>query len=106
MNNTADKLNSLRNELIELLGNDRVYCQPPANFKLTYPCIIFKRNSADTKFANNMPYNFDETFEVTIIDANPYSDLVRKMAFKFKHCRYSRHFTSDNLNHDVFIINY
>ena len=35
---------------------DNVYFQPPTNIKLEYPCIVYKRDFADTEFADDNPY--------------------------------------------------
>ena len=36
---------------------EHVYFQPPTNIKLEYPCIIYKRDFANTKFADDKPYD-------------------------------------------------
>ena len=36
---------------------EHVYFQPPTNVKLQYPCIIYKRDFAHTKFADDKPYD-------------------------------------------------
>lgn len=101
-----DRRLKLHEKLVETLGNDHVYFQPPENIRLNYPCIIYERYSGDSKFANNKTYQFTQAYEVTFIDQNP-DNLERysKDLFeKFEMVRYNRHFKADNLNHDVFII--
>lgn len=80
---------------------EHVYFQPPTNTKLIYPCIIYRRDDEDAKYAGNSLYNHTKRYQVTVIDQNPDSDLpdaVRKLPL----CSFDRHFTADNLNHDVF----
>lgn len=89
----------------QILGTRNVYFQPPESVKLKYPCIIYERTDADTKFANNFPYHYTQAYEVLVIDPNPDSELPSKIA-ALPMSRYARHFTSDSLNHDVFIIYY
>jgi len=101
----ASRLN-LQTDLENFLGSRNVYFQPPLSVQLKYPCIIYKRKTGDTKFANNMPYIFDKAYEVMIIDKNPDSNLIDKFAMTFPKSRFDRHFTTDNLNHDVFVIYY
>lgn len=96
----------LHEELCDLLGSRNVYYQPPETIKLKYPCIIYQRNSGDTQFANNEPYTFRVQYSVTIITKDPDSDLIEKMAMRFPMCRMDRHFTTQNLNHDNFMIYY
>lgn len=96
----------LHEELCDLLGSRNVYFQPPETVKLKYPCIIYERNTGDTQFANNMPYTFKVQYSVTIITKDPDTELIEKMAFRFPMCRMDRHFTTQNLNHDVFRLYY
>ena len=80
-----------------------VYYQPPSSVKLQYPCIIYERRSGDSEFADDIPYRFNYSFTVTYIDPNPDADIPEKIA-AFPMCKMDRCFTSDNLNHTVFII--
>jgi len=41
----------LQEVLESLLGSRNVYFQPPLNLKMNYPCIIYKRDDAETEFA-------------------------------------------------------
>lgn len=84
---------------------DNVYYQPPPSVKLKYPCIIYERRSGDTLYADNKPYRFDYSYTVTYIDPDPDSNVPFKIA-ELPMCKMDRCFTSDNLNHSVFIIYY
>ena len=55
--------------------------------------------------ANNKPYLCQTQYMVTVIDANPDSYLVSKMAL-LPLCDFQRHYTKDGLNHDVFNLYY
>lgn len=91
----------LQSLLEELLGTDKVYFQPPPSVVLTYPCIIYKRDFAQTQFADNVPYDRQLRYQVTVIDKNPDSELPAKVA-ALPMCLFDRFYTADNLNHDVF----
>jgi hypothetical protein len=93
----------LQTLLVSLLGSTDVYFQPPSTIQLTYPCIIYKRSDIKTKFANNSPYALKKEYTVTVIDKNPDSLIPDKVAL-LPECTFDRHFTADNLNHDVFTI--
>lgn len=80
---------------------DHVYFQPPENIKLEYPCIIYQRDSADTKFADNRPYRYKKRYQVMVIDQDPDSPIPDKVA-DLPTCVFERHYTADYLNHDVF----
>lgn len=95
----------LQNLLESILGSRNVYYQPPESIRIKYPAIIYSRNNIDNKFADNIVYIQNHTYQIIVIDANPDSEIIDKIS-KLPMCRYNRHYTSDNLNHDVFIINY
>jgi len=80
---------------------ENVYFQPPANVQMVYPCIVYKRDSADTKFADNRPYSYIQRYMVTVIDRNPDSDIPGMVA-KQPLCLFNRNYVADGLHHDVF----
>jgi hypothetical protein len=80
---------------------ENVYFQPPSNVQLKYPCIIYKRDFADTKFADDNPYNHTKRYQITIIDQDPDSDIPDKVA-SMPMSLFNRFYTADNLNHDVY----
>lgn len=97
---------ALQNELETLLGARRVYFQnPPSNIKLSYPCIIFERQTIHAKYACDNVYVTKYEYRVTVIDTDVDSIVADKMS-KFPTSKYIRHYTSDGLSHDVFKINY
>ena len=94
----------LQNILEEILGSRNVYFQPPENIKMKYPAIVYTRSDIKNTYADNEVYKQDNVYQITVIDTNPDSDIVKKIS-KLPMCRYNRNFKSDNLNHDVFVIN-
>lgn len=93
-------------EILEtLLGSHNVYFQPPSTVKIKYPCIIYARSAMDVVFADNYIYKFKQAYLVTVIDPNPDSDILEKMLL-LPFCRFVRHYTADNLNHDVYNVYY
>lgn len=95
----------LQNLLEFVLGSRNVYYQPPESVKIKYPAIIYRRNDIDNNFADDIVYMQNHTYQIIVIDADPDSEIVDRVS-KLPMCRYDRHYTSDNLNHDVFILNY
>lgn len=87
--------------LREVLGSDNVYFQPPTSVKMVYPAIVYKRQSIDAKFANNNLYGSVMGYMVSVIDPNPDSEIPRKI-LQLPMSSFSRHYTANNLNHDVF----
>lgn len=100
----ADRL-TLHEELVTILGSRHVYFQPPESIKLIYPAIVYERSDIRNTFANNETYNQSHHYRVTVIDKDPDSAIVDKMSL-FKTARFEKHFVSDGLNHDSFIVYY
>lgn len=86
--------------LLETFCN-HVYFQPPVNIRIEYPCIIYKRDFAATRYADNNPYNGTIRYLVTVIDKNPDSDIPKKVA-AMPLSLFNRFYTAESLNHDVF----
>lgn len=95
----------LQNLLEFVLGSRNVYYQPPESVKIKYPAIIYRRNDINNNFADDIVYMQNHTYQIIVIDADPDSEIVDRVS-KLPMCRYDRHYTSDNLNHDIFILNY
>lgn len=87
--------------LKSLVPGVMVYFQPPTNVSLQYPCIMYMKDGAKTEFADNNPHLFTQRYAVTVIDQDPDSIIPRLVA-ALPMCTFNRHFTADNLNHDVF----
>ena len=95
----------LQTRLEEILGSSNCYFQPPASLKMSYPAIRYKLNGIDNQNANNRAYILSRSYEVTVIDANPDSEIPDKV-LQLPMCRFNRHYTADNLNHYVFTLYY
>lgn len=95
---------SLEDEILEE-ARRHVYYQPPENFKMVYPCIVYERSGYDTKFANDKPYSNVKQYTITVIDKNVDSMISDKI-MELPLCSFDRHFNSEGLHHDVFRIYY
>jgi hypothetical protein len=83
----------------------KVYFQPPPSVQMEYPCIVYQRDAASTKFADNAPYTYAQRYQVTLIDRNPDSALLSAIK-DLPMCDYDRGFATEGLNHDVFVLYY
>lgn len=88
-----------------LLGSDYVYFQPPATKTMSYPCIRYTYGSGHTIFADDNPYSFKRSYQVTVITRDPDSATPAKVG-ALSLCRFDRPFTSDNLHHFVYNLYY
>ena len=91
----------LNQTLEDILGSENVYFQPPMSKKISYPCIIYKVNSADSFFADNRPYFTRVRYQITLIDSNPDSIFFEKI-LSLPMCTFDRHYATDGLNHYIF----
>jgi len=91
----------LQTVLENLLGSRNVYFQPPETIKMDYPCIVYSKNSYFTKFADNKLYSKTKKYTVTVIDKDPDSDIPDRL-LSLPLCSFDRHFTKNNLNHNVY----
>lgn len=93
----------LQTLLESVLGSRNVYYQPPASVRMNYPAIVYFRSDIENDFANDSVYIQSLAYEVIVIDEDPDSNIVMRVS-QLPMCRYDRHYTSDNLNHDVFTL--
>ena len=75
--------------LVEILGADHVYFQPPENVKLEYPAIVYSRKQISNRFADNLVYKQNFTYQITVIDYDPDSAITAKIS-KQLYCRWTK----------------
>jgi hypothetical protein len=80
-----------------------VYHQSPNAAQMEYPAIVYERDRADVKFADNRPYNVTQNYSLTLITRDP-DDAIREVLAALPMCAHERYFAADSLNHDVFSI--
>lgn len=91
----------LQAALEEILGNNRVYFQPPSNRKLQYPCIVYQLDRIDTRYADSLPYHREKAYQVTWMGENPDDDTPDRIGL-LPMSSWIRFYTADNLNHHVY----
>lgn len=82
-----------------------VYFQPPSDYKMVYPCIVYSRKNIDNIEADDKTYMTNTSYTVTVMDRNPDSVIVEKL-LKLKYCKFDRQFVSGGLNHTALNIYY
>ena len=99
-----DRRLELQSVLESLLpAGKRAYFQPPTNVNMQYPCIVYGRDNRETLYAENLPYRHTKRYSVTVITWDPDSDIPDKIA-ELPMSSFNRHYTADNLNHDVYTL--
>ncbi len=102
----AEKRKELGRLLKEVTGIENIYFEPPSSITLKYPCLIYKRESGDPRYADNKLYRFMVRYQLMHIKKNPDDTLVEELPMRLKNCRYDRTYDADTLNHDVYTLYY
>lgn len=97
------KREQLHEKLKELLGSSQVYYQAPENLVMEYPCIRYSRSKPNVSHADNVKYINKECFEIIVIDKKPDNVVIEKI-LDLPLSIYDRHYSVNNLNHDVIIL--
>lgn len=95
----------LHSLLVDMLGSEHIYYQPPENLKLEYPAIVYSKSRIDKRSANDSAYKLNTRYELIVIDKRPDNPVIEKL-LALPYCSYDRNYKSDNLNHDVLTIYY
>lgn len=72
---------------------------------MSYPAIVYNRDFQTVDYADNLPYSRTIRYQITVIDHDPDSLIPDKVA-ALPLTRYVRHFTTENLNHDIYDLYY
>ena len=91
----------LQQKMEDILGSRNVYYQPPANVQMKYPAIVYSRDYDSAQHGDNRAYRRTKRWQITLIDQNPDSP-TNQLIEELPMCSFSRHYSSDNLNHDVY----
>lgn len=91
------------------LGVKYVYFEPPTNTMISYPCIVFRRGTISTRYADCGVYKFNDSYDLTYISREPDDQMVHTILIgdsthtaPFKMIRHIRHFVNDGMHHDMF----
>lgn len=68
---------------------------------MAYPAIVYNRDFQNARFADNIPYRRTRRYQITVIALEPDSIFPEKIA-EMPMSTFVRHFTTDNLHHDVY----
>lgn len=96
---------NLQATLERILGSRNVYYQPPETVKINYPAIVYMKDDIDSKYANDKKYLNTKRYEIIVIDKKPDNEAVDKI-LELPLSSFDRHYTSDNLHHDVITLYY
>lgn len=98
----ADRI-ELQQCLVDILGSEEVYYQPPETIKMSYPAIVYNLDDLSFLHANNNKYKEKRRYAITLIDRNPESSFIDDI-LQLQYCTFDRRYIIDNLNHFIFNI--
>ena len=75
---------------------------PTQQVKLEYPCTVYSLSDIQTDYADNMNYKNARRYQITYITKSAIDDHIDEWLLAFPGIQFSRHFTSDNLNHYIY----
>lgn len=96
---------SLQTEFEKMLGSRNVYYQPPESLQMKYPAIRYSPSKIDVSYADDRIYKKENAYSICLIDEDPESEFIEKI-LAIPHCRFNKHYASDNLNHFTFTLYY
>lgn len=93
----------LHRVLVDLLGSDKVYYQPPS--RMEYPCIKYSLSDIEIAKADDTAYSKHRRYEVIVISKSPDHPVIDKL-LDMMYASYDRRYVADNLYHDVITLYY
>lgn len=84
----------LRQIVKDACGKENVYYQPPANLRMSYPCICYEKSKIQNAAADNRVYLQRIFYQLTVIDSRPDSEITKALMQMVK-CRYDRSYKAD-----------
>ena len=98
----------LQKKLEAILGSENVYFQPPASFKLHYPCIVYSISDRNTLKANDGHYIIYNRYEIMHIFKKLENEKVNDIleAFRGDNISAERRQIIDGLYHDYYTLFY
>ncbi len=91
--------------LERILGSRNVYYQPPESVKINYPAIVYSKDNITSRYADDKKYSSTNRYEIIVIDRKPDNAAINSI-LELPYSSFSRHYTSDNLHHDVITLHY
>lgn len=94
----------LQIKLLDIVEN--VYFQPPANIRLTYPCIIYRRANTDITYAGDSVYQAIPEYQVTVVEKDADTPLSDEVLHSFRMIAQRASYVTDGLYHSQFTLYY
>lgn len=103
----TDRRLEFHEKLCDILGSRNVYYMPGSDVTMHYPAIRYSLSGISSRYANNKNYTNRPQYTLTLITDDP-DTVLRQRLMDFLTIypfRYDRQYVSENLCHDVFVVN-
>lgn len=90
----------LQKKLVEIIGNNNVYFQPPSNVKMKYPAFRYQLDAINIRSADNLNYRKSKSYAITHIYQSLSNELTDKMLDSFQSIRFVNRSYVDGLYND------
>lgn len=91
-------------KLMDILGSENVYYQPPESVKLKYPCIIFTMDPTYTAKADNISYIKFNRYHVKHIYKSRKNELKDTLLDSFMMISHDNRMIADSMYNDDFTV--
>lgn len=91
--------------LLLTMGTPNVYYKAPINTSIIYPAIMYNKSNIKNTHANNIVYNQNNEYTITVI-SKTVDDVIVSNISKLPKCRFDRDFINEGLYHNIFIFYY
>ena len=95
---------ALQSRLLEILGSDYVYFQPPSTKHIEYPCIVYNYAGEYRRYADDKKYLKINRYELTLITKSPEPVEILDSLSELPYCSFNREYSEDNLHHYAFTL--
>ena len=79
----------------------KLYYQPPASLKITYPCVVYEGTGTRSVRADNGHYILFRRYNITFITKKEDPGFIKEILGSINYGSIDREFISDNLYHTV-----
>ena len=90
--------------MIDILGSDNVYYNPPESLKMNFPCIVYNNSYIESIHADNIKYLDYTTYKITVISKKPDHPAIRAI-LDVPMTKFSANYTKNGFYYTVIILN-
>ena len=95
----------LHTRLVEILGSQNVYFNPPESLKMKYPCIAYNLDQKELVKADNINYLKRNYYNVTLIHPDPVN-TIQDAIMEIPYTKFITFYSAEDLNHYRYQIYY